>query len=172
MITWKSWILWQSERQCLLETVESYSCCKSSCLEVNCAVSHFVLPVASLIVLFFCWSFSWGRAGRVLRWKRQRRRSHYSHVALLCVCNSSREPFSPPAPHVSTGSNAAHKMPVIILRKAFFFNKERHSRDHVGPVSLKALRSIMKGDFYGSTCWNIKKNVIICPNSLQTLIQL
>lgn len=45
--------------------------------------------------------------------------------------------LSGPAPNVSTGSNSAHKMPVIILRKAFCFNKERHNADHVGPVCLK-----------------------------------
>lgn len=116
---------------------ENYSWYKSSCLEVNCMVSHFVLPVASLIALFFCWSSSWGRAGRVLRWKRRRGRTHYSHVGLFCLSNGSREPFSPPAPHVSTGSNAAHKMPVNILRKTLCFNKEKHNRDRVGSVCLK-----------------------------------
>lgn len=129
-------ILRQSEQMYVLETVESYRCYKRSRLEVNCVGSHFVLRVIS-VILFLCWSFSWGRAGQVLRWKRQRRRTHNSHVGLFCVCNGSREPFSPPAPHISTGSNAAHKMPVTILWKAFCFNKERHNRDYVWPVCLK-----------------------------------
>lgn len=45
----------------------------------------------------------------------------------------SMEPFSPPAPHVSIQSNAAHKMPVSTLRKAVCFNK----RDHVDSVLLR-----------------------------------
>lgn len=133
----------------------SYSWYKSSCLEVNCMVSHFVLWAASLIALFFCWSFSWGRSGRVLRWKRQWGRTHYSRVGPLCPCNGSREPFSPPHPRISKGSNAAHQIPASIQKEQFCSNKEMQQR-------RKTLSSVMKvAIFKRESAETFKKPVLI-----------
>lgn len=104
---------------------------------------------------------------RVLRWKRQRGRTHYSHVGLFCLCRSSREPFSPPAQHVSTESNAAHKMPVRIQMKAFCFNKEKQNRAHVGSVCLKDTEHHNAWGFLRQHSQeHLKNNNPYCPQTL------
>lgn len=98
-------------------------------------MSHFVLQVASLIALFFCWSFSWGRAGRVLRWKRQKEEDTLFPRGIVFVSVKVAGNLS--ASRGCTGSYAAHEMPVSILKKEFSFNKEKHSWDHVWSLCLK-----------------------------------
>lgn len=58
--------------------------------------------------------------------------THHSHVGSPCVCNGSREPFSPAAPHVSLD-----QMQPASVWKEFCSNKERHNRDQVERVCLK-----------------------------------